>query len=67
MEDVPIALWAQYLRARSAVHHPEREPDNRRWQAFFSAPQRAWIKAYRISPTHMRAEYHAECPCKLAG
>lgn len=66
MEDVPIAVWGQWLKARSAVYHPERDPDSKRWQTFYAAPLRSWLKAYRVSQTHMRVEFHATCPCRLA-
>lgn len=66
MEDVPIGQLQAYLRARSAVFHADRSAANGSWHAYYSGPQRRWLKVQRISPTHVRVFYSVDCPCRFS-
>ncbi len=65
MEDVPVAVWTQWLQARQAVHHADRDSVKGE-QTFYSKPLMRWMRAKRISPHYMRVTYYEVCPCRFS-
>ncbi len=68
LETISAANYGAYLRARSAVHHPDRSDSKAGAQIFWSAPQRRWLKVYsnRVpNANQLVVEYHATCPCAM--
>jgi hypothetical protein len=55
-----------YLKARSAVYHPDRSVKGAGGsQIFWSAPSRRWLKVYAGSPDVEVIEHHVTCPCSM--